>query len=63
MGIFLPWATWVHEYMAIFVNIDSSFKTPPRFACGGVLKELDVCSYDKTWSPCQTNDDSCCEKR
>ena len=22
MGIFLLWATWVHEYMDIFVNID-----------------------------------------
>ena len=22
MGIFLLWATWVHEYMAIFVKID-----------------------------------------
>ena len=22
MGIFLLWATWAHEYMAIFVNID-----------------------------------------
>ena len=21
MGIFLLWATWVHEYMAIFVKI------------------------------------------
>ena len=22
MGIFLLWATWTHEYMAIFANID-----------------------------------------
>ena len=22
MGIFLLWATWAHEYTAIFVNID-----------------------------------------
>ena len=22
MGIFLLWATWAHEYMAIFFNID-----------------------------------------
>ena len=22
MGIFLLWAKWAHEYMAIFVNID-----------------------------------------
>ena len=22
MGIFLLWATWAHEYMAIFVKID-----------------------------------------
>ena len=35
MGIFLLWATWAHEYMAIFVNI--------------VLKELEVCDFDKSW--------------
>ena len=22
MGIFLLWATWAHEYMSIFVNVD-----------------------------------------
>ena len=22
MGIFLLWATWAHEYMDVFVNID-----------------------------------------
>ena len=22
MGIFLLWATWAHEYMAVFVKID-----------------------------------------
>ena len=28
----------------------------------GVLKELEVCDIDKTWSACQRDDGSCCEK-
>ena len=35
-----------HEHMDIFVNIDEI----PR---GGILKELEVCDFDKTWSACQ----------
>ena len=30
MGIFLLWATWVHEYMSIFVKIDGH-RTLGRF--------------------------------
>ena len=41
MGIFLLWATWAHGCMAIFVKI------------GGILKELEVRDFDKTWSACQ----------
>ena len=40
MGIFLLWATWAHEYTAIFVNIVN---------IGGILKELEVCDFDKSW--------------
>ena len=28
----------------------------------GVLKELDIRDFDKTWSACQRDDGSCCEK-
>ena len=36
MGIFLLWATWAHEYMAIFVKIDGH-RTLWRFRrAGGV---------------------------
>ena len=42
MGIVLPWATSAHEYMAIFVNIDGH-------RTWGVLKELEVCDFDKSW--------------
>ena len=28
----------------------------------GVLKELEVYDFDKTWSACQRDDGSCCEK-
>ena len=38
------WATWAHEYMGIFVNIDGH---------GGVFKELEVCSFDNIYSACQ----------
>ena len=41
MGIFLLWATWAHEYMAIIVKIDRR---------QGNLKELEVCDFDKIWS-------------
>ena len=30
MGIFLLWATWAHEYMAIFVKI-YGYRTSARF--------------------------------
>ena len=30
MGIFLLWATWAHEYMAIFVKIDGQFGVRPQ---------------------------------
>ena len=42
MGIFLLWATWAHEYKAIFVKIDEHR-----------TKGLEVCDFDKTWSACQ----------
>ena len=43
MGIFLLWATWAHEYMAIFVKIDGHRPL-------GILEELEVLDFDKTWS-------------
>ena len=49
MRIFLPWATWAHECMAIFVKIDGHEGIARR----GVLKELEVCDFYKTWSACQ----------
>ena len=27
----------------------------------GILKELEVCDFDKIWSVCQRDDGSCCE--
>ena len=39
MGIFLLWATWAHEYMAIFVNIHGH-RTWGRFKRAG---------GDKSW--------------
>ena len=30
MGIFLLWATWAHEFMAIFVKVDGH-RTSGRF--------------------------------
>ena len=56
MGIFLLWATWAHEYKAIF------YKKLMDIARQGVLKELEVCDFGKTWSACQRDDGSCCEK-
>ena len=46
MGIFLLWATWAHEYKAILSKLMG-------IARQGVLKELEVCDFDKTWSACQ----------
>ena len=46
MGIFLLWATWAHEYMAIFVKIDGH-------RTSGCFKRLKVCDFDKIWSACQ----------
>ena len=43
MGIVLLWATWAHEYMAIFV------KKNIGIARRGDLKELEVCDFDKIW--------------
>ena len=37
MGIFLEWATWAHEYMAIFVKKMYGHRTSGRF------KELEEC--------------------
>ena len=34
MGIFLLWATWAHEYKAIFVKIDGH-RTSGRFKRAG----------------------------
>ena len=34
MGIFLLWAPWAHEYMAIFVKIDRH-RTSGRFKRAG----------------------------
>ena len=36
MGIFLLWATWAHEYMAIFVKIDRH-RTLKRFKRAGSM--------------------------
>ena len=48
MGIFLLWATWAHEYKVFFF-----FSKLMGIARRGVLKELEVCDFDKTWSACQ----------
>ena len=42
MGIVLLRATWAHEYMAIFANIDGH-------RTWGILKELEACDFDKSW--------------
>ena len=52
MGIFLLWATWAHEYVAFLIE---------KLIRQGILKELEVCDFDKTLSACQCDDDSCCE--
>ena len=54
MEMFLRWATWVHEYMNMFVSIDGH-RTWER------LKKLQVYDLDKTWSACQCDDGSCFE--
>ena len=43
MGIVLLWATWAHEYMAVFVKK----KKMTDIARRGDLTELDVCDFDK----------------
>ena len=48
MGIVLLWATWAHEYMAIFVKI---------YGHRNLLKE--ICDFEKIWSACQYDDGSC----
>ena len=39
-GIVLLWATWVHEYMAFLSKLTG-------IACWDVLKEQEVCDFDK----------------
>ena len=41
MGIFLLWATWAHEYMAMFVKIDRH-RTSGHFKKFGQYIELAV---------------------
>ena len=43
MGIVLLWATGVHGFFSKFTDI----------ARRGVLKELEVGDFNKTWSACQ----------
>ena len=47
MGIFLLWATWAHEYIALFLS------KLMGIARRGVLKELEVSDFDNIWSACQ----------
>ena len=54
--MFLLWATWAHEYMAIF------FKQLTGIARQDALKELDACDFYKTWSAYQSDDGICCEQ-
>ena len=35
MGIFLLWATWAHEYVAIFVKKIDGYRTSGRFKRAG----------------------------
>ena len=46
MGMFLLWATWVHKYMHIFVNIDGH-------RTFGNVKRTGGNNFDRTWSKCQ----------
>ena len=46
MGIFLLWATWAREY---WLFLETLMGIPH----GGVIKELDVCDFEKIWSVCQ----------
>ena len=56
MGIFVLWARWAHEYMAIFVNIYGHRTSGPiiklfyRFSANNTAKELFRFG-------CQTNND------
>ena len=54
MGTVLLLATWAHEYMDVFVNIDGHLTW-------GRLTKLELCDLDKTWLACQTDDNSCSE--
>ena len=43
-------------YITIYVKIDGLRRT-------GVLKDLEVCDFEKsTWPTCRGDDGSCCEK-
>ena len=46
MGIFLLWATWVHE-----CRMHGYFckKKITGIACRGILKKLDVFDFEKNW--------------
>ena len=46
MGIVLLWATYAHEYMAIFSTLMGIVRQ-------GVLKEPEVCDFDTIWSAWQ----------
>ena len=46
MGIFLLWATWALEYIAIFVKNIYGHRMLGRF------KRAEVCDVDKTRSAC-----------
>ena len=46
MRIVLLWTTRAHEYMAIFFKLTG-------IARRGVLIELEVCDFDKTWLACK----------
>ena len=48
MEIVMLWATWAHEYMAIFCKNKMT-----GIARRDVLKELKICDFDNTWSACQ----------
>ena len=46
IGIVPLWATWAYEYMAIFSILIG-------ITHGGILRELEVCDFNQTWSACQ----------
>ena len=53
MGNVLLWITLAHEYIDIFVNIDT------HRTWGTFKKSWICCDFDKTWSACQFDDGSC----